>query len=290
MTSSTLATLARHVAFCGLILTCLQGCRGVSKHSSPGGPPPAVETLESRQSARSAKMLQLQSGGTLELRTRDENGSSFEECALELWRDDLSFALRLRKLGERFLWVGSDGEAWWIFELMAEPVRLVVVPAGASGGGSVGAGRGLLNPTRLLHLAGLLPYDRIDRDSLGFDDEGRIRFYTTNATEGQWRRTRWHLDSKTFLPVEIVALDAVGEVLATARLSAYEPISVRDMPLGAWPQFPRKVFISLPRDDADVRLFFNRPSARGAAIRPRLFDLEELTKTFRPGEIEYVSP
>ena len=87
-----------------------------------------------------------------------------------------------------------------------------------------------------------------------------------------------------------MALDAVGEVLATARLSAYEPIPVRDMPLGAWPQFPRKVFISLPRDDADVRLFFNRPSARGAGIRPRLFDLEELTKTFRPGEIEYVSP
>ena len=61
------------------------------------------------------------------------------------------------------------------------------------------------------------------------------------------------------------------------------------MPLGAWPQFPRKVYLTLAHDGADVRLFFNRPTARGTGIRPRLFDLEQLMKTFRPGEVEYVS-
>ena len=290
MTSSIPAGRAIQVMFCSLILASLAACRiGPQRASAPDTPPP-IQTLESRQLARSAKMAQLQSGGTLELRTRDEDGGSFEECALELWRDELRFALRLRKLGERFLWVGSDGEAWWVFELMAEPVRLVVVPIGASGGLSVGPGRGVLNPTRLLQLAGLLPYESIDAETLDFDDEGRLRFLTTNQPEGEWRRTRWHLDPKTLLPAEIVALDARDEVLAIARLSAYEPIAVRDMPLGAWPQFPRKVFISLPKDDADVRLFFNRPSARGGGIRSRLFDLEQLMKTFRPGEVEYVSP
>ena len=202
----------------------------------------------------------------------------------------LMVAFELRKLGERFLWVGSDGQAWWIFELMADPVRLVVLPPGETGGFSVGPGKGLLNPDRLLHLAGLLPYDRIDEDTLGFDDQGRVRFITVSDAESGWRRTRWHLDSKTLLPAEIVALnDDDGEVLATARLSAYEPIAGRDMPLGAWPQFPRKVYLTLADDGADVRLFFNRPSARGTGIRPRLFDLEQLMKTFRPGEVEYVS-
>ena len=275
---------------CTLILSALGGCQGSGQRNDAGMAPPSIQTLNERQLVRTRKMSELQSGGTLELRTRDENGTTFEECALELWRDDASFALRLRKLGERFLWVGSDGQAWWIFELMADPVRLVVLPPGETGGFSVGPGKGLLNPDRLLHLAGLLPYDRIDEGTLGFDDQGRVRFITVSDSEGAWRRTRWHLDPKTLLPVEIVALkDDDGEVLATARLSAYEPIAGRDLPLGAWPQFPRKVYLTLADDGADVRLFFNRPSARGTGIRPRLFDLEQLMKTFRPGEVEYVS-
>lgn len=275
---------------CTLILSAMGGCQGSGQRNDTGMAPPSIQTLNERQLVRTRKMSELQSGGTLELRTRDENGTTFEECALELWRDDASFALRLRKLGERFLWVGSDGQAWWIFELMADPVRLVVLPPGETGGFSVGPGKGLLNPNRLLHLAGLLPYDRIDEDTLGFDDQGRVRFITVSDSESAWRRTRWHLDPKTLLPAEIVALnDDDGEVLATARLSAYEPIAGRDIPLGAWPQFPRKVYLTLADDGADVRLFFNRPSARGTGIRPRLFDLEQLMKTFRPGEVEYVS-
>jgi hypothetical protein len=275
---------------CTLILSALGGCQGSGQRNDAGMAPPSIQTLDERQLVRTRKMSELQSGGTLELRTRDENGTTFEECALELWRDDASFALRLRKLGERFLWVGSDGQAWWIFELMADPVRLVVLPPGETGGFSVGPGKGLLNPDRLLHLAGLLPYDRIEEDTLGFDDQGRVRFITVSDSESAWRRTRWHLDPKTLLPAQIVALnDDDGEVLATARLSAYEPIAGRDLPLGAWPQFPRKVYLTLADDGADVRLFFNRPSARGTGIRPRLFDLEQLMKTFRPGEVEYVS-
>ena len=290
MTSST--TLGRRVrlaVLCTLILGSLAGCAGSGPRNDAGMAPPSIQILNERQVLRTGKMAKLQSGGTLELRTRDESGTTFEECALELWRDDASFALRLRKLGERFLWVGSDGAAWWIFELMAEPVRLVVLPPGDSGGFSIGPGQGLLNPDRLLHLAGLLPYDRIDEETLGFDDQGRVRFITVSDSEGVWRRTRWHLDSKTLLPEEIVALAEDDEVLATARLSAYEPIAAQDMPLGAWPQFPRKVYLTLAHDGADVRLFFNRPTARGTGIRPRLFDLEQLMKTFRPGEVEYVS-
>ena len=279
----------RLAVLCMLMLASMAGCHGSGPRNDAGMAPPSIRTLTERQQVRTRKMSELQSGGTLELRTRDETGTTFEECALELWRDDASFALRLRKFGERFLWVGSDGQAWWIFELMAEPVRLVVLPPGETGGFSVGPGKGLLNPERLLHLAGLLPYDQIDEETLGFDDLGRVRFTTVSDSKGTWRRTRWHLDPKTLLPAEIVALNDENEVLAIARLSAYEPIAARDMPLGAWPQFPRKVYLTLADDGADVRLFFNRPSARGTGIRPRLFDLEQLMKTFRPGEVEYVS-
>lgn len=290
MTSLTTALHAICLTVLGCVLvSTLAGCQGPAVRDSTGKTPPSIGELNERQSARARKLSELQSGGTLELRTRDEDGENFEDCALELWRDDSKFALRLRKLGERFLWVGSDGSAWWVFELMSEPVRLVVLPPGETGGFSIGPGQGLLNPDRLLHLAGLLPYDGIDAETLGFDDVGRVRFVTVDEAGIGWRRTRWHLDPKTLLPDEIEALDDQGEVLATARLSAYEPIAARDLPLGAWPQFPRKVFLALSDGNTDVRLFFNRPSARGNGIRPKLFDLEQLMKTFRPGEVEYVS-
>lgn len=290
MTSGTSARkVIRWIILGCLLVTSSAGCQAPGASIQQEKVPPSMERLTECQDVRARALSVLQSGGTLELRTRTEDGSTFESCALELWRSDSKFALRLRKLGERFLWVGSNGEAWWIFELMSEPVRLVVLPSGELGGFSLGPGQGLLNPDRLLHFAGFLPYGQIDEMTLGFDDDGRIRFITTEASKGEWRRTRWHLDPKSLLPVEVIALDEQGEVLASARLSGYEPIAARDLPLGAWPQFPRKIFLSLPDENADVRLFFNRPSARGDSIKPKLFDLEQLMKTFRPGKVEYVT-
>ena len=256
-------------------------------------PPSMRPKLTERQDvARPKRSPLLQSGGTLELRTRDRGWRArSRSCALELWRDPIRNS-RSGFANSASVFSGWDpnGEAWWIFELMSEPVRLVVMPPDSSGGFSVGPGQSLLNPDRLLHLAGLLPFNDIDEETLGFDEAGRVRFVTVAESEGDWRRTRWHLDPKTLLPDELTALDDRGEVLATARLSGYEPIAARDLPIGAWPQFPRKVFLTLSTGKADLRLYFNRPSARGNGIRSKLFDLEQLIKSFRPGEVEYVSP
>ena len=72
------------------------------------------------------------------------------------------------------------------------------------------------------------------------------------------------------------------------RLSGYEPIAARDTPLGGWPDFPRKVRVQGHLGETDLRIFFNRPSARGTRVKPALFDLDRLMQTFRPVEVKYL--
>ena len=74
-----------------------------------------------------------------------------------------------------------------------------------------------------------------------------------------------------------------------SSLREYEPIAARDQPIGAWPQFPGKVFIRDATGETDVRIFFNRPNARGDRIKPALFDPERLIETFKPERVEHRS-
>ena len=241
-----------------------------------------------QQAARAGLLRLLESGGTIEIRTEDASGSDFQDCALELWRDGDRFALRLRKLGERFLWVGSDGAQWWVFELAADPVRLVVLPSGADGRQALGSEVLLFGPDQLLQLAGLQPVDIADAGSRWTDDRSEIRVDVPAPADGAWARLAWYLEPDTLLPTRIEALDADGSLLLESALSNYEPIRARDQPVGNWPQFPRKIRVRTPDEAIDVRLFFNRPGATGSKLRDALFDLDQLMKTFKPGLIEYV--
>ena len=241
-----------------------------------------------QQTSRAGLLRLLESGGTIEIRTKDEDGSDFQDCALELWRDGERFALRLRKLGERFLWVGSNGVDWWVFELTADPVRLVVLPSGGDGQQALGSELLLFGPDQLLQLAGLQPVALETAVARWSDDDSQIRVEFPTTDGGSWSRMVWYLDPETRLPERIEALDAEGTVVLESALDNYEPIRARDQPVGNWPQFPRKLRVRTPDGAIDVRLFFNRPGATGSKLRDALFDLDLLMKTFKPGIIEYV--
>ncbi len=248
-----------------------------------------LEGFAVRQDARASLLRLLESGGTIEIRQRDETGGEqFEDCALELWRDGDRFALRLRKLGERFLWVGSDGDQWWVFELTADPVRLVILPSGASGQRALGTEVLLFGPDQLLLLAGLQPISLEDAEVAWSEDGKVLRIETVAPEGGGWARIAWSIDPGTLLPVRMEAIDADGALVLESTLSGYEPIRARDQPVGNWPQFPRKLRVETPDGAIDVRLYFNRPGATGSKLREALFDLDQLMKTFKPGLIEYV--
>lgn len=286
MTSSSrsLRQLLLAIGLFGLIVG--SGCQAPQETSSKEDID--LTDFAEQQGARAGLLRLLESGGTIEIRTEDEDGSNFEDCALELWRDGERFALRLRKLGERFLWVGSNGQQWWVFELAADPVRLVVLPSGGDGQQALGSELLLFGPDQLLQLAGLQPVALETARPRWSDDGRQIRVEFPSTDGGTWARLVWYLDPDTLLPQRIEAIDAEGAVLLESTLSNYKPIRARDQPLGNWPQFPGKLRVRTPDDSIDVRLFFNRTGATGSKLRDALFDLDQLMKTFKPGMIEYV--
>ena len=285
--TDTVRSLRQLVLAIGLFATvCGFGCQ--TPRSLDQSAEIDLDAFARQQATRAGLLRLLESGGTIEIRTEDETGSDFQDCALELWRDGDRFALRLRKLGERFLWVGSNGLQWWVFELTADPVRLVVLPSEADGRQALGSEVLLFGPNQLLQLAGLQPVDLADAESRWTDDRTQIRVDLPAPEGGTWARLVWYLDPDTLLPSRIEALDEAGSPLLDSALSNYEPIRARDQPVGNWPQFPRKIRVRTPDDAIDVRLFFNRPGATGSKLRDALFDLDQLMKTFKPGIIEYV--
>lgn len=275
------------VGFCLLLFLTVPGCR-VAPRSGPATTLD-LETFAARQATRASLLRLLESGGTIEIRRKDEDGeTSFDDCAMELWRDGDRFALRLRKLGERFLWVGADGTRSWVFELFADPVRLVILPPETGGEQALGSELLLFGPEQLLLLAGLEPLDPAGARPLPPDDSGRWRVAAPGPVGTGWSEVVWSIDPDTLLPARITALGEAGAPLLSATLRDYEPIRARDQPVGAWPQFPGKVRVETSDGRIDVRLFFNRPGATGSRLRDALFDLDALMRTFKPGLVEYV--
>lgn len=265
---------------------------GLSSCNAPQTGVPAegatLEKMIDHQAKRARLLLLLRSSGTIELRTKDEDGESFNDCALELWRDGDLFALRLRKLGERFLWVGSDGINWWVFALASDPVEVVVYPVGKAANQSIDPESALLAPSEFLQLTGLLAVEALGGPAQSGSADGLGWADVRSAPGSAWHRMRWHYDQKTLLPKRIQAFDEADLLLVEVRLDGYEPIPARDTPIGAWPAFARKIRITKPDGSVDLRLFFNGPNARGEGLRRQLFEFDQLIRTFRPQRIEHV--
>ena len=263
------------------------GCRTVDE---TGAGSFELDRFLDRQADRASLLRVLESSGTIEIRRKQEGETSFDDCALELWRDGDRFALRLRKLGERFLWVGSDGAQWWLFELAADPVRLVILPPGQVGRQAIAPDLLLFGPDQLLNLAGLEPIlaDPADIEPTIVDGKGRIAFPASHPDDS-WSTVVWWIDLETLLPERIEILDGEGRLTLESVPGGYEPIRARDQPVGNWPDFPRRLRVRDAEGSTDVKIFFNQPGATGARNRDRLFDIEALMKSFKPGTIEYVN-
>ena len=280
--------IARSATLALSLLWCLPFAGCASTPAAPAAAPPDFERLRAVQDRRAAMFRILESTGTIELRSLVEGGESFDSCAMDLWRQGDEFALRLRKFGERFLWIGSDGRDWWVFELAGEPTRLVVMPLDRGLPTDLPLEESLLGPRKLLEIAGLMPFgDRLRVDGPELAEDGLLRLETRGSGEGGWHRLRWTIEPRRMLPVAVEALDDQGRCVVRSSLREYEPIAARDQPVGDWPQFPGKVLIRDATGETDVRIYFNRPNARGGRIKPALFDLERLIETFKPERVEH---
>jgi hypothetical protein len=288
------AWLSRGSGVVAIALCCtITGCK---KKEMRIDPPTKIETAPARHDVLAAhnervrKLATTNSVGVIELRWSDERGKHFEQGDLELWQttNDRT-ALDISKIGERLLWMGSNAEQWWLFDLMTKGDHVAYVGRHDEMGNGFGALG--VRPLALLDLLGLSPIDaaRDAEKPLVFDES--IRAWTLRTT-GRGGELRIAFDAVTYLPKRIELLDASGLVVAQSTLTRYASVDVPGLAIMARPKMPLTIDIHRAATGeaaiaGDAKIALNETVGR---IEPKqeasVFNLERLLAAMKPSRIE----
>ncbi len=266
------------------------GCAGTPglDGEPPPDPPPAYAELAAAHNSRIERLRQVHATGVIELWWSDENGRHHEQCRAQLWLElPRKTALRMEKLGEVLLWIGSDDARDWFFDGLDRGETVLYV--GDHDAARLVPDRAALvtNPFAMLDLMGLvpLPSPRGPGDpAVAYDadhDAWRVQ------VPGLGGRMRVFFDRSTRRPKRVEALLEDGAVVATSDLGRYESVEQTGVAPLDRPKFPTKVDILQPPGADRVWLRFDPPQS---TINARIFELDRLIQALRPDRVVEVRP
>src|SRR5262245_15242428 len=104
------------------MLLLLAGCKSEQPVATgPAEPTPTYQELMTAHNQRIEQLRKLYADGVVEIRWKDKNGNHYEQGNMELWLQlPRRTALRVEKLGEVRLWLGSDDQRYWLFDLTSD--------------------------------------------------------------------------------------------------------------------------------------------------------------------------
>ena len=269
------------------------GCKSPSKPmvESPD-PPPTYAAIAKAHNERVAQLQQLYAVGTIEFRWKDDKGSHFENGHAELWLLlPRRTALRIDKVGEVLLWLGSDDERYWFFDLLSKE-SLLKVGRHDEAVADVQATTALgMRPLVMLDLLALTPLSVEEAVSAVSLDVERnawvVQVHSDNAADSG---RRLYFDRTTMLPLRVELLDAAGQVQTSSSLRRYQSVTQEGMSPAAFPKFATLIDIFASTDDAangSVKLALDE--ATGVVDdQPldRVFNLERLMSALKPARVE----
>ncbi len=259
------------------------GCRCVPPADPPSPAPSAVTAgdIQRAELARVGGLTRLHARGVAELKTKDHQGEHFDQGDVDVrWNPSLGLAASLSKLGDRWMWIGSDATQWWSFDLKSKPTVLRT--------GKLTSAKAGLAPA-LPWLLGLRPLVPASGAELALvKNELRVAVATPQGLLPEGAELEAMFDSRTLMPTQAVLTLKDG---TTWRSSFSEWISVDTSGIaqGAWPKISRRVQVSSGTDDRWTQLVVALDSARAspdAVDRPSLYNLVELRTRFAPQQVE----
>lgn len=271
----------------------ITGCRTLPTGPDADGDAPTYATIAEAHNERVDRLSQIYSRGVIEIRWRDEDGRHFEQGNLDLWLQlPRHTGLRVEKVGNVFLWLGSNDERFWLFDMLGDETVLLT-----EGHDSVLQGNGLMTmrPLALLDLAGLtkLPEAIGDADPQLTFDERRDAWVVT--APGQGGMMRMYFDRYRLLPVQVDSLDEAGDVAyrSDIRLARYRSVPRPGAPPSMFGQMPTLIDITATTRPgeavtrAEIKLALDTPTGRvDNQPMDRVFDLDRLIRSMRPDRIE----
>jgi hypothetical protein len=257
---------------------------------------PSFQQLADAQNHRVAELEKVYASGVIEIRWTDDKGDHKEQGDMELWLHlPKRTALRVDKLGEVLLWLGSDEQHYWFFDLLAKEKTLIV---GEHDGPPVLAHAGVLGvkPLALLDLMGLTPLRGPDSGEPEVQFDSELGAWVVSAV-GNGGPMRIFFDTSTHLPLRVETCSDQGDVLLFSSLKEYETVDLPNRLSVGSPKMAELIDIvsaagleagaSTPLRSAEVKIAVNEATARFAHEElDRVFDLERLIKAMNPDRLE----
>ena len=80
--------------------------------------------LQKYQESRTYQFGKLVGHGVIEFSWEDEKGHHRKQGDFDFWKSGESISLRISKVGELLIWVGSDSDTNWMFDLTEDDTTL----------------------------------------------------------------------------------------------------------------------------------------------------------------------
>lgn len=261
---------------------------------------PILRELVDRHNQRVAALEKTYSQGVIELNWIDAEGDHFEQASLEMWlQHPLRTAVRIEKFSEVILWLGSDDQRWWLFDLISKEKSLTSGPH-QSEGTPTSVGAFGVRPAALIDLLGLTPLaqDTPPDDRAGYDAVNDS--WIVDAV-GQGGAMRVHFHRKLLLPVRVEHLDASGRVAVYSELAInrYQSARVPGIAAIRHPKMPGLIDVrGVPSNpiqgerpagslDGWMKIALNETTGVvDETTMQRVFDLERLSRAMRVDRVE----
>lgn len=268
----------------------LTGCGGGTTtvhHAGDGqeaaGPtPPPYAQIAARHNQRIDALAELHSDGVVEITWTDDDGDHFEQGDIELWALQPSdLTVRISKLDEDIIWLGSDAERHWIIDARGDQAVYYL-------GDHDDADMNLahqpipLTPWALLDACGLskLPVEGAAAAPGNVAHSAEHDAWVIKSA-GRSGTLSLFFDRESLLPLRTEIHDAAGELILHSTLTRYKSVPLPNSPPGAWPQFPMRIEIIQPAQNGRVVLFGEDPEAGiEPGIRQRVFDFDRWRDIF----------
>ncbi len=274
----------------------LAGCKPKGELALEAAPPnaPSARQIIASHNERVAKLTTTYSRGVIEVRWRDDRGKHQHQGDLDFYRStDDRTALSITKVGERLLWLGSNEQEYWLFDLTDKTDRVLYrgrndEPLTAEGSSAA------------LQAFGIRPQDLLDLLALRMIDETAIadeppaydrkrKAYVLVA-----ENMRLSVDRSTLLPVRVELLDATGKVVAESTHARYETVEMPGVAPLARPKMAELIDIrqgeSLSNAETgitgEIKIAINdTTTVVDQKQLQRVFDLDTLIKSLQPDRV-----
>ena len=279
---------------CSVLLVCamtctatLSSCQTMPRPGDEGSEVqvPSYETIAARHNDRLDRLTAVNAAGSIELRWTDDQGRHFESGRAEVWiiLPDRT-AIDVQKLGERLMWMGSNGSDTWMIDFRGDETVLYLHDA-SSENQPEAAARVPIEPITLLKLLGLgrLPAEsEKDLSPVIYDAPREAWVVTVRAADD---RLRLFFDRESFLPIRVELRSSDHEILrhSTLALRRYESIQMAGVVPGTQPRFPTLAEVFNADGSGSIKLALRGPTD---AVKGKYFELDWIRRAFRPDRIE----